>query len=93
MQCKCKDCYNVYYSTFCGYTARYCKKHGCIDCNPDSYLNTLKENEKCPDFITFEELKRVIEKKKENNIIDLKIIDKLIEDSMELFKNEDLKGI
>ena len=89
MQCKCENCYNVFYSTFCGYTARYCKKHGCIDCNPDSYLNTLKENEKCPDFITFEELKRVIEKKKENNIIDLKIIDKLIEDSMELFKIEE----
>ena len=50
MQCKCENCYNVFYSTFCGYTARYCKKHGCIDCNPDSYLNTLK-GKKCPDVI------------------------------------------
>lgn len=66
---KCKNCYNVYYSTFCGYTARYCKKHGCIDCNPDSYLNTLKENEECPDFITFKELKRIIEKKKKKIIL------------------------
>ena len=85
MQSKCKNCYNVYYSTFCGYTARYCKKHGCIDCNPDSYLNTLKENEKCPDFITFEELEEMIKREEKNNIIDLEIINKLIEDSMEIF--------
>lgn len=47
---KCEDCINVYYSYFCGYNARWCKIHNCIDCNPDSYLNTLKGRE-CPDFI------------------------------------------
>lgn len=49
MQNKCEYCKNVYYDYFCSYKARYCKIHGCIDCNPDNYLNTLKEKE-CPDF-------------------------------------------
>lgn len=47
---KCEDCKNVYYDHFCSYKARCCYIHGCIDCNPDSYLNTLK-GKKCPDFI------------------------------------------
>lgn len=46
---KCEDCSFVFYDYFCGYAARYCKIHGCIDCNPDSYLNTL-DDKKCPDF-------------------------------------------
>ena len=50
MQYKCENCKNVYYDHFCSYEARCCYIHGCIDCNPDSYLNTLKEK-KCPDFI------------------------------------------
>lgn len=49
MQNKCEDCYYVYYDYFCSYKARWCKKHGCIDCNPNSYVNTLKDKE-CPDF-------------------------------------------
>lgn len=54
MQNKCEYCKNVYYDYFCSYKARYCKIHGCIDCNPDSYLNTLKEKE-CPDFNFYKE--------------------------------------
>lgn len=50
MQCECENCKNVYYDHFCSYEARCCYIHGCIDCNPDSYLNTLK-GKKCPDFI------------------------------------------
>ena len=50
MQYKCENCKNVYYDHFCSYEARCCYIHGCIDCNPDSYLNTLK-GKKCPDFI------------------------------------------
>lgn len=50
MQFNCENCKNVYYDHFCSYEARYCYIHGCIDCNPDSYLNTLK-GKKCPDFI------------------------------------------
>lgn len=50
MQSNCENCKNVYYDHFCSYAARYCYIHGCIDCNPDSYLNTLK-GKKCPDFI------------------------------------------
>ena len=49
MQNKCEDCYYVYYDYFCSYKARWCWKHGCIDCNPDSYVNTLNDKE-CPDF-------------------------------------------
>lgn len=45
----CDLCDNVYYDFFCGYNARNCKIFGLIDCNPDSYLNTLKDK-KCPAF-------------------------------------------
>jgi hypothetical protein len=50
MQYKCNTCKHVYYGgSFCGYSERNCKIHGMIDCNPDSYLRTLK-NKKCPDY-------------------------------------------
>ena len=49
---KCEECAGVYYSYFCGYNARYCKIHGLIDCNPDSYVEELKKNkQECPNFV------------------------------------------
>lgn len=51
MNNKCVNCTNVYYDHFCSYEARCCKIHGCIDCNPDSYVKFLEDNNKeCPDF-------------------------------------------
>lgn len=49
----CEDCDNVYYDCFCSYQARCCKIHGCIDCNPDSYVTLVldKKDIECPDFI------------------------------------------
>lgn len=49
----CKNCKNVYYDYFCSYKARWCKIHGCIDCNPDSYVEYLKkENKECSEYET-----------------------------------------
>lgn len=77
----CEDCYNVYYDCFCGYQARNCKIHGCIDCNPDSYVTLVldKKDIECPDFITLKDFKakEKIEKNKDN--IDIKSINTLIE--------------
>lgn len=77
----CEDCYNVFYDYFCGYQARNCKIHGCIDCNPDSYVTLVldKKDIECPDFITLKDFKakKKIEKNKDN--IDIKLINTLIE--------------
>ena len=58
----CEDCYNIFYDYFCSYQARWCKIHGCIDCNPDSYVTLVldKEGIECPDFITSKDLKKRI---------------------------------
>ena len=50
MQYKCETCTHFYYDHFCSYEASCCKIHGIIDCNPDSYLKTLKEDEDCLDY-------------------------------------------
>lgn len=83
----CEDCYNVFYDCFCGYQARYCKIHGCIDCNPDSYVTLVldKKDIECPDFITLKDFKakKKIEnkenKEKNKDNIDIKSINTLIE--------------
>lgn len=46
----CQFCRHAYYTWFCSYKSRNCHIHGLIDMNPDSYLNTLKDDEECPDF-------------------------------------------
>ena len=77
----CEDCYNVFYDYFCGYQARNCKIHGCIDCNPDSYVTLVldKKDIECPDFITLKDFKakEKIEENRDN--IDIKSINTLIE--------------
>lgn len=82
----CENCYNVFYDYFCGYQARNCKIHGCIDCNPDSYVTLVldKKDIECPDFITFKDFKikektEYEQKIKNKNNIDIESIDILIE--------------
>ena len=94
----CENCYNVFYDYFCGYQARNCKIHGCIDCNPDSYVKLVldKKDIECPDFITpkdFKEKEKTEYKQriKNKNNIDIKSINTLIETlGKEYFINADL---
>lgn len=57
----CKKCEHFYYEWFCAYRSQNCHIHGLIDCNPDSYIKTLKGGT-CPDFKpNKEEIERIVD--------------------------------